>query len=133
MSALTEPHGRMEGDKAIPSSTQRQKNSAMKEGDSKYINMTREAYKESTTYLDDNVRSDWERSLANFQNRHPSGSKYYTDQYRHRSKLFRPKVRTMVRQNEAAAAAAFFSTADVVSIDAEDDSNPEQVAGCYSH
>jgi hypothetical protein len=56
---------------------------------------------------------------------HPNGSKYRTPAYLSRSRLFRPKTRSAVRQNEAAAVAAFFSTQDVVSISPESYNNPD--------
>ena len=93
-----------------------------------YLKLAQDAYTSSTSYVDSNYRKKWEDSLAMFQSRHPSDSKYNSDAYKHRSKLFRPKSRSMVRKHEAAAAAAFFSNVDVISTDAVDQSNKEQVA-----
>ena len=95
---------------------------------SPWLTLAREAYDSSTTYLDANYRRQWERNLALFQSTHPSGSKYGTSQYQHRSRLFRPKTRSTIRTNEAAVAAAFFSTEDVLSVYPENDSDPEQRA-----
>lgn len=69
----------------------------------------------------------WRRSIRSFNNRHQSGSKYESVDYRHRSKLFVPKTRAMVRSNEAAFAEAFFATTDVVAVRAEDEADPEQL------
>ena len=86
------------------------------------------AMSQSTTYLDTNYRTQLEKNIANFQNRHPAGSKYNTDAYRLRSKFFRPKTKSSVRKTEAAAATAFFANEDVVSITAENETDPVQQA-----
>src|SRR6185436_15512484 len=88
-----------------------------------------EAYQASTSFIDTNLRKDWEDSTRHFQSKHMQGSKYHSDQYKYRSKTFRPKTRTSVRQNEAAAAAAFFSQLDVMTHEPEDDKDPMQLAG----
>lgn len=66
----------------------------------------------------------WERSLKAFHNEHAARSKYLGRLYRNRTKLFRPKTRGAIRKNLAAAASAMFSTADVVNVTAEHDTNP---------
>lgn len=86
------------------------------------------AMSQSTTYLDTNYRTQLEKNIANFQSRHPPGSKYNTDSYRLRSRFFRPKTRSAVRKTEAAAAIAFFSNEDVVSITAENGRDEQQQA-----
>jgi hypothetical protein len=93
-----------------------------------WLQLAKDAYSSSTSYVDSNYRKKWEDSINMFQSRHPSDSKYNADAYKHRSKLFRPKSRSMVRKHEAAAAAAFFSNVDVISTDAIDQGNKEQVA-----
>lgn len=105
---------------------------ALEEGagakDIDYLQLTRHAYKSSTDYMSSNLRRQWERNINNFLSRHPPGSKYNTDAYKHRSRLFRPKTRSSIRSKEAALAIAFFSTSDVVSIEASDQSSPDAVA-----
>lgn len=93
-----------------------------------YLDVARQAFRHSTDYLDANLREGWERSIRSFNSRHPAGSKYESDAYKHRSKLFRPKTRANMRRAEAAAAAAFFATQDVVNITAVDDNDPKQQA-----
>ncbi|SVB36996.1 uncharacterized protein METZ01_LOCUS189850, partial [marine metagenome] len=92
------------------------------------MKLARDAYDSSTSYLDSNYRRQWERNISLFRSKHPSGSKYGTSQYSHRSRLFRPKTRVAVRANEAAIAAAFFSTQDVLSVYPENDSDEAQRA-----
>lgn len=78
--------------------------------------------------MDNNLRKQLERNIANFRSQHPQGSKYYSNDYRYRSKLFRPKTRAAVRKFCAAVKATFFSTRDVTNIEPIDDANPMQLA-----
>jgi len=98
---------------------------AVKES-SPWLELARRAYESSTSYLDSNYRKQWERNISLFRSQHPSGSKYNSQTYQHRSRLFRPKTRASIRTNEAAAAAAFFSTQDVIDVRPENDSDPVQ-------
>lgn len=88
-----------------------------------YLQIARDAYRTSTDYFDANIRKNVERNLAHFSNRHAPGSKYYSEAYKYRAKGFRPKTRSVVRKNETAAAIALFSTADTLSVTAEDESD----------
>ena len=103
-------------------------NQNIEEGKSAWLTLAREAYNSSTSYLDANYRKQWERNISLFQSEHPTGSKYHTSGYQHRARLFRPKTRSAIRTNEAAVAAAFFATEDIVSVYPENDSDPEQRA-----
>jgi hypothetical protein len=85
--------------------------------------MARDAYAESKSYFDASIRAKIEADMRQFQGLHPVGSKYINDTYRGRSRLFRPKTRAMVRKNEAIAAEALFSTADVVTVRPFDDAD----------
>jgi len=58
-----------------------------------------------------------------------AGSKYYTDRYALRSKGFRPKTRSIIRNIEASTASAFFSQLEVIGIEPEDDTDKLQMAG----
>lgn len=93
-----------------------------------WLQLAADAYSASNTYFDASIRRQIEADLRQFQSLHPAGSKYLADANRARSRLFRPKTRATIRKNEAVAAEAFFSTRDVVSIDAEDDDNDQQRA-----
>ena len=96
--------------------------------DSQFLEIARLSYEKSTDFMDANLRNDWEQNIRAFNSEHPKGSKYSSDNYKNRSKVFRPKTRASVRKNEAACAAAFFSTKDMVNIRPEDDRDPVQVA-----
>lgn len=94
--------------------------------DIKAVQLARDAFKGSSTYFDANIRPQLERNLRQFQSRHSPDSKYQSDAYRSRSKFFRPKTRAMVRSNEATGAEAFFSTADVVAINPQRETDDRQ-------
>lgn len=81
-----------------------------------WLQLSRQSYDSSTSYVDNNFRKRWENAIRMFNSKHPSDSKYHSESYKHRSKIFRPKFRSAERKNEAAAAAAFFSNMDVVNI-----------------
>lgn len=98
-----------------------------------YLRLAREAYAESTTYFDASIRPQAESAIRQFQGVHPTGSKYHSDAYKSRSRLFRPKTRTTIRKNEAVAAEAFFSTANVTTVTAEDKDDPVQRASAEVH
>ena len=93
-----------------------------------WLAIAAQSFSASTTYMDANYRKNFEESLSMFHGKHAAGSKYNSDSYKHRSRLFRPKTRSMVRKNESAAAAAFFSNLDVVDIQPQAANNEAQAA-----
>lgn len=93
-----------------------------------FMALSRSAYHKSTTFVDTNYRRQWENNLRHFQSRHHAGSKYYRSSYLYRSKIFRPKTRSAIRNQEAAAVQAFFSNRDVVTIDPQNDNDIRQRA-----
>lgn len=93
-----------------------------------WLKLAQDAYSRSTNYIDTNYRKGWEDNLRMFQSKHPKDSKYQSDAYKYRSRIFRPKSRSVLRKNEATAALAFFSNPDVVSIDPVNQDDPQQVA-----
>src|SRR5690242_13989298 len=94
-----------------------------------WLQLARSAYNESTSYLDSGVRHEIERDLRQFQSLHPRDSKYESDLYRLRNRFFRPKTRSIIRKNEAEAAAAMFSNADVIALEPEDQDDRAQAQG----
>jgi len=93
-----------------------------------WLQRAQRAFHSSTTYVDANFRKPWEDSIRAFNNQHSTDSKYNSPAYDKRSRLFRPKTRTIIRKNEAAAAAAFFSSMDVTSILPIDPNNQAEIA-----
>lgn len=94
-----------------------------------FLGMTQEAYESSSAYLDANYRQDWDYSLRAFRNEHAVGSKYLSDEFKARSRLFRPKTRSIIRKNEAAAAVALFSNMEVVNVTPGNPDDPVSLAG----
>jgi hypothetical protein len=94
----------------------------------KWMQKARDAYAFSTTYVDTNYRRRWEDSIRAFNNEHPSDSKYHSGSYDKRSRLYRPKTRSIIRKIEAAGAVAYFSNSDIVSIESENQSDPKSCA-----
>lgn len=95
--------------------------------DSDWLQIARDSFDSSTNYMDANHRRVFERNIALFQSRHAPGSKYLSPAFKSRSRLFRPKTKSVVRKNEAAASAAFFANVDVVTCEAENDADINQV------
>lgn len=95
--------------------------------ENEWIKLARDADQRSTTYFENNYRKRWEDDLRMFQSKHPRDSKYNADSYKYRSRIFRPKSRSVVRKNEATAALAFFSNPDVLSIEAENEDDINQI------
>lgn len=87
----------------------------------------RNAYRSSTDWTDENYRRQLEDSLRAFNNQHPSDSKYLSDSFKKRSNLYRPKIRTIFRKNEAALCAALFSNLDLIEVSAANPSKVEEV------
>lgn len=96
--------------------------------DAKALQLARDAYTGSTDYFNANIRRAIEDDLRQFQSRHAPDSKYNSDAYRTRSRLYRPKTRSVIRKNEAQAAEAFFSTVDVVNVEPQDEQDELQQA-----
>lgn len=94
--------------------------------DAFWLARSRDAYTSGRDWFDTSIRRQIERNLAHFRNQHAPGSKYHTDVYAKRSRVFRPKARGMVRRTEAAIAVAFFSTQDLVHVSAVNPSNRDQ-------
>jgi len=91
-----------------------------------WLTKARDAFNTSDDWFDASIRKDTERNLAHFASRHAPNSKYHTDSYKYRARGFRPKTRSLVRNNEAAAANALFSTSDAVHVSAENDADEIQ-------
>ncbi|CAB4211925.1 hypothetical protein UFOVP1419_53 [uncultured Caudovirales phage] len=91
------------------------------ESDRFWLQLASTAHTTSSNYFDTAIRNRIIQDVRQFQSIHPEGSKYFTDSFTLKSKLFRPKTRATIRKNEATASAAFFSTEDVISIRPEND------------
>jgi hypothetical protein len=85
------------------------------------------AYLASTSFADQNYRKKLEDSLRAFNNQHPSDSKYNSETFRKRSNLYRPKIRTVIRKNEAALCTALFSNLDLIECTAANPSDQNEI------
>jgi len=94
-----------------------------------YLKLAQEAFEASSAYIDQNWRNDWVYALRAFRNEHAPGSKYLSDEYKARSRIFPPHTRTVIRKNEAAAAVALFSNMEVVSVTPGNPDDVMNVAG----
>ncbi len=95
--------------------------------DERLIETARTIYRASTDYMDSNITMVWEKNLAHFHGEHSPGSKFGSQNYK-RSRVFRPKTRSMTKAAEAALTNAMFSTLDVLDVQPEDPTNDVQVA-----
>lgn len=84
-------------------------------------------YRASTDYLDSNITNTWETNLAHFNGEHRPSSKFSSQNYK-RSRVFRPKTRSMTKASEAALTQAMFSTLDVLDIQPQDPTDQVQIA-----
>ena len=101
--------------------------SAVGSASNDWLSMARNAYNSSESWLQINQRAVWARSLAHYRSEHSPDSPILAEANKHRSKHFWPKTRTLVRDIQSSAAAAYFTSQDVVVIEAEDQDNKEQV------
>jgi hypothetical protein len=81
-----------------------------------FLKLSKEAYESASAFVDANYRADRDYSIRAFRNEHASGSKYLSAEFQHRSRLFRPKTRAVIRKNEGAGAAALFSNMEIVDL-----------------
>jgi hypothetical protein len=92
------------------------------------LGLVRDARNQGVTFLESFVHPGWDRSYKAYRNEHFRSSKYTSVRFQSRSKLFKPKTRAAVRKNQASSAGSLFGTADVVTITAQDESDPRQQA-----
>lgn len=93
-----------------------------------WIRLARQSYESSSEWVDANLRYQWEKSLSLFNSKHPSGSKYLSSSYDKRSRFFRPKTRTAVRNLQSAMSIAFFSNEEVMSVEPRNPNDTAQAA-----
>ena len=96
--------------------------------DAKLLQLAQEAESQSSSFMQTGVRPQWARSYRSYRNQHFHESKYNSPEYRGRSKFFRPKTRIAVKKKMAAAAQALFSTGDVISVSAQNETDDFQKA-----
>ena len=81
-----------------------------------FVDQARQSYDASVEYFEATQLEQIERNLDNFASRHPADSRYHTEEYRYRSRTFKPKTRIAARQLEEDAAEIFFASQDLIDI-----------------
>lgn len=82
--------------------------------------LARQSYINAEDYFNASHRTRLIDAMARFNSEHPKGSKYWSSAFERRSRLFRPKTRSVVRRREAAACIALFSSANIVNVSASE-------------
>lgn len=91
-----------------------------------WIRVARNAFESSESWLQINQRAIWARNFAHYRSEHSPDSPILAEANRHRANYFFPKTRSLVRSTQAKAAAAYFTSSDIIAIEAEDTDNREQ-------
>lgn len=102
--------------------------SLISNGNMSWRDRARYAYRESTDYINQELVDEWAQSADLARSKHHKGSRYFTDKYKYRNKIFRPKTREAINRAVAMFATSMFSTADQVNIEAVDTGNEKQQA-----
>jgi hypothetical protein len=95
---------------------------------SKLVQLVLDADRTARQYFTNNNRAAWDRVYKAYRNEHFTGSKYLSNEYKGRSKIYRPKTRTAVRKEVQVAAQALFATPNVVQIGPGNEADPRQRA-----
>lgn len=82
--------------------------------DAEFLAMAREANQQAQLYSNQINRQSWERVYRAFHQEHFDGSKYKSNEFKNRSRLFIPKTRTAIRKDLASVAASLFGSLDAV-------------------
>lgn len=86
--------------------------------DTQMLQLAQQCFQSSEDYFNATQRTRIMDAMARFRSQHPRGSKYWDESFSRRSKMFRPKTRSMIRKREAAAVQAIFSTSKVTTVKA---------------
>lgn len=89
-------------------------------GDDRCVQMATEAFNNSINYFNASHRARVISAMARFNSEHPKESKYWSEAFRRRSQLFRPKTRSVIRKREAAAIISLFGSSDIVNVQPSD-------------
>lgn len=96
--------------------------------ETQFLQLVREAESQAQLYINQVNRKSWSRVYRAFHQEHFVGSKYTSDDFKNRSKLFVPKTRSAVRKDLAAVAASLFGTIDSISCSPGNESDQGQKA-----
>jgi hypothetical protein len=96
--------------------------------DDEFLKMVTESEAQAALYQAQVNRKSWSRVYRAFHQEHFVGSKYTTNDYKNRSKLFIPKTRSAIRKDMAAVAASLFGSVDAISTGPGDEADAGQRA-----
>jgi hypothetical protein len=96
--------------------------------DVQVMSLLKSAHSQGVSYQTQVLQPRWNAAYLAFNNKHNSDSKYSSARWRGRTRLFRPKTRSTARKKSAEAAAALFSTSDVVIVSSQNDGDEMQRA-----
>lgn len=96
--------------------------------ETQFMYLMKSAYAQGTAYQTSILQPRWASAYNAWNNKHNADSKYNQTRFRGRTKLFRPKTRATARKKAADAAAALFSTAEVVIVAPQNPRDKEQAA-----
>jgi len=105
----------------------------MDEVDGYWLRLQRESWSQADDWFETTIRHRMEKNLSHYKNLHAAGSKYNREEYRKRSRLFRPKTRTAIRKMAAKAVRAFFATDDAMSCEPANARDDEDVLAAKIH
>lgn len=80
------------------------------------LRMANESFESAVNYFNASHRNRMISAMARFNSEHPKESKYWSEAFKRRSRLFRPKTRSVVRAREAKAIISLFASSDVVNV-----------------
>jgi hypothetical protein len=103
--------------------------SEQKPTNEEFLQLVRAAEDQAQLYINQVNRKSWSRTYRAFHQEHFVGSKYGSDDFRNRSKIFIPKTRNAVIKDMAAVAASLFGSVDAVSCMPGNESDPQQQGG----
>jgi hypothetical protein len=96
--------------------------------DDEFLKMVTESEAQAALYQAQVNRKSWSRTYRAFHQEHAVGSKYTSNDYKNRSKLFIPKTRSAIRKDMAAVAASLFGSVDAISTGPGDEADAGQRA-----
>lgn len=101
--------------------------------DERWLKISRSGWAQGEEWFNSVIRPRLERNIAHFKSRHEPGSKYHREEFKKRSRMFRPKTRTALRKLVAAGVRAFFSTENLAQCKPTDEGNPDNVMASHIH
>ena len=94
-----------------------------------WVALAESIYETSQDFYEQSLQRSWEKNARHWNNQFDTDSKFYTQSYQNRSRLFRPLVRTAERNSSAATAVAMFSNSELLVVEPQDKSDVMAASG----